>query len=82
MSANTLHLTVASVGETLFDGATLSVTLPGSEGEFEVLPNHEPIIATLRNGIVLIKVDDSDVRRIKIEGGIVECTREQCVVLL
>ena len=50
MSANTLHLVVSSVSENLYDGPALSATLPGSAGEMTILPNHEPLISTLKAG--------------------------------
>ena len=52
---NTLHLIVASVGETRFDGAVSSVTVPSREGVLTILPNHEPLIAELKQGRVRSK---------------------------
>lgn len=79
---NTFHLTIASVGENLFDGAARSVTLPGSEGTFEVLAHHEPIISTLKPGTVLVKTDAQSEQSFEITGGVVECAHDHCVVLL
>ena len=33
----------------LFEGEIKSVKLPGTNGEFEILNNHAPIISTLSN---------------------------------
>ena len=36
------------------------VTLPGSEGDFGVLPGHAPVLSTLKSGVVEVKgVEDS-----------------------
>ena len=49
---NTFHLTIASVGETRFDGAAVSATLPTTAGEVTVLPHHEPLVSTLKPGTI------------------------------
>lgn len=81
-SQNTLHVTIASVGETLFDGAAASVSLPGSTGMFEVLPHHEPLVSTLREGVVAIMLADGEKRTFPIEGGVAEISDNRAVVLL
>jgi F-type H+-transporting ATPase subunit epsilon len=81
-AGNTFHLVIASVGETRFDGAAASATLPGTDGELTVLPNHEPFITTLKPGFIRVKLADGDVRDFPIESGVLECTGERAVVLL
>jgi F-type H+-transporting ATPase subunit epsilon len=78
---NTFHLTVASVGETRFDGAALSVTLPGIAGELTILPHHEPIVTTLRPGKITVRESLGE-KTFDIENGVAECTGERVVVLL
>ena len=79
---NTFHLIVASVGETRFDGAALSATFPGSEGEFTILPHHEPFITTLKPGTIRVKVSQDDMREFGIEDGVLECSGNRVVALL
>ena len=44
----------------IFDGDVKSVTLPGTEGEFGVLPHHASLMTTLKSGVIeLVKADDS-----------------------
>lgn len=78
---NTFHLVIASVGETLFDGAAVSATFPGSAGEFTVLPKHEPIVTTLKSGTITVK-ETLGTKTYKVESGILECTGSRAVVLL
>ncbi len=79
----TFHLTVARVGENLFDGEAVSVSLPGSEGIFTVLANHEPLVAELKSGEVRIKDEKGAVQVIEVEDrGVAEISRNQATVLL
>ncbi len=78
---NTFHLVIASVGETLFDGAAVSATVPGEAGEFTVLPNHEPLVTTLRPGKITVKTT-LDTKEFEVESGVLECSGARVVVLL
>ena len=80
--ANTFHLVVASVGETRFDGAALSVTVPGAAGELTLLPHHEPRVTTLKPGTITVKDSLSEIKQFAIESGVIECSGNKVVVLL
>ena len=81
-SPNTFHLTIASVGETRFDGAAVSATLPGTAGEFTVLAHHEPIVTTLKPGTIIVRETLGEQKKFEIESGILECSGSRVVVLL
>ena len=57
------------------------VTMPGSEGDFSVLPGHAPVIATLRPGVVEVYEATTVTDRIFVAGGFAEVTAERCTVL-
>lgn len=57
------------------------VVVPGSEGNFGVLPGHAPLIATIRPGTVDIYENRAVSERIFVVGGIAEVTPERCTVL-
>lgn len=57
-----------------------SVILPGSEGDFEVLWNHIPLVSALRPGRIVATVDGES-RTIEIAGGFVEVTPGRVRVL-
>ncbi len=78
---NTFHLVIASVGETLFDGAAISATAPGTAGEFTVLPNHEAIVTTLKPGKITVKTT-LETKEFAVESGVLECSGSRVVVLL
>lgn len=49
-----MHLEIVSPEATLFSGNVTSVTVPGLNGEFQVLDNHAPIVSLLQEGKVKI----------------------------
>jgi F-type H+-transporting ATPase subunit epsilon len=58
------------------------VVVPGSEGNFGVLPGHSPLISTIRPGTVdLYEGRTRVIERIFVVGGIAEVTPERCTVL-
>ncbi len=54
----------------LLSEPVLSVVVPGSEGEFEVLKNHAPFMATIKPGVVTVTpAAGGTARRFFIRGG-------------
>jgi len=49
-----MYLEIVSPEATLFSGEVESVTVPGVNGEFEMLENHAPIISILKEGHVKV----------------------------
>ena len=79
----TFHLTIAKVGENLFDGEAVAVTLPGVEGEFEVLAGHEAFVSELRAGTACVRIAEGKIECHEIfAGGIAEISNNQATVLL
>lgn len=79
----TFHLTIAKVGENLFDGEATSVTLPGVEGVFTVLAHHEAFVSELKAGAVKIKDAAGNPHMLSVSAsGIAEISNNQATVLL
>jgi F-type H+-transporting ATPase subunit epsilon len=57
------------------------VVVPGTEGNFGVLPGHSPLISTIRPGTIDIYEGNAITERIFIAGGLAEVTPERCTVL-
>jgi len=59
------------------------VVVPGSEGNFGVLPGHSLLISTVRPGVIDVYQEDRTVisERIFVAGGFAEVTPERCTVL-
>ena len=57
------------------------VVVPGTEGNFGVLPGHAPLISSIRPGTIDIYEGQTITRRIFVITGIAEVTPERCTVL-
>jgi F-type H+-transporting ATPase subunit epsilon len=57
------------------------VVVPGSEGDFGVLPGHAPLVSTVRPGVIAVFEGGKVVQRIFVAGGFAEVTAERCTVL-
>jgi F-type H+-transporting ATPase subunit epsilon len=76
-----LDLTIVTpVGEA-FHGPVDAVVLPGTEGDFGVLPRHERLMTALRPGQLEIR-SGSGTRRATISDGFADVSGEQVVVMV
>jgi F-type H+-transporting ATPase subunit epsilon len=57
------------------------VVVPGTEGNFGVLPGHSPLISTIRPGMIEIYENRIVTECIFVVSGIAEVTPERCTVL-
>jgi F-type H+-transporting ATPase subunit epsilon len=57
------------------------VVVPGTEGNFGVLPGHAPLISSIRPGTIDVYEGQTITRRIFVVSGIAEVTPERCTVL-
>lgn len=61
------------------------VVVPGTEGDFGVLPGHAPLIAAVRAGVIDIYEGGLEAKsitqRIFVAGGVAEVTETRCTVL-
>jgi F-type H+-transporting ATPase subunit epsilon len=57
------------------------VVVPGTEGDFGVLPGHAPLVSTVRPGVIAVFEGSRVTQRIFVAGGFAEVTGERCTVL-
>jgi F-type H+-transporting ATPase subunit epsilon len=57
------------------------VVVPGTEGNFGVLPGHAPLISSIRPGTIDVYEGRAVTRRIFVVSGLAEVTPERCTVL-
>jgi F-type H+-transporting ATPase subunit epsilon len=79
--AETFKFSLVSPEKVLVSADVEEVILPGSEGEFTVLPRHAPFISTLRPGILRIPGFGDAQREVYIRGGLAEVNGESLTVL-
>lgn len=77
----TFRVTVAKIGENLFDGEAVSASLPGKEGAFQVLAGHEPFVSELSPGVVRVTSEEG-AQEFEIKGGVAEISSDQATILL
>ncbi|NNE24316.1 MAG: F0F1 ATP synthase subunit epsilon [Rhizobiales bacterium] len=70
--ADTLKFELVSPERLLMSGDVAQVNVPGSEGDFGVLPNHAPVLSTLKPGIIEVSGSDGKQDRIFVRGGFAE----------
>ena len=57
------------------------VVVPGSEGDFGVMPRHAPLVSTVRSGVIAVHDAGQVTERIFVAGGFAEVTPQRCTVL-
>ncbi len=80
--SKTFHLTIAEVGNNIFDGEAVSVTLPGSDGMFTVMANHEAFVSPLKEGEAKVTTPDGEHKVFSITEGVAEVSHNQVTVIL
>ena len=77
-----LQIEIVTPELSVYKGPITAVMLPGSDGRFQVLPNHAPIISTLGKGTLRLDLEDGEQKAFEVEGGVVEVMKNKVIVLL
>ena len=81
--AKTFHLTIAKVGENLFDGEAISVTVPGVDGVLTVLAHHEAFVSPLKEGDIIVEIEGGPKQTFALaDSGILEVSNNQATVII
>ena len=75
-----MHLEIITPEKKVFEGDVRIVTFPGSDGSFQVMDNHAPLISLLKEGTVEYKTKDG-ATQVAITGGVVEVLQNKVIVL-
>ena len=75
-----MYLEIVTPTQKVFEGETTIVTFPGTDGSFQVLNDHAPMVSTLAAGKVVYK-DKEGAHTIGITGGIVEVLNNKVSLL-
>jgi F-type H+-transporting ATPase subunit epsilon len=88
-----MYLEIISPEKVLFKGEVESVSVPGANGDFQMLNHHAAILSTLVEGIVKFEVSGSDnemsdeisangnTRILEIKGGVIEMSNNKATIL-
>ncbi len=76
-----MHIEIVSPEKQLFAGEVSMACFPGTEGSFQVLNSHAPLIATIAAGTIRMTSDTGQELLIEVKGGIVEVQNNKILVL-
>lgn len=76
-----MQVTIARVHENLFSGEADSLTIPTTEGEVTILPNHEPLVTTLKPGTAVVSLE-GEKKEFDVVDGVLEVSSNQATVIL
>lgn len=81
--ADLLNFELVSPERLLSSARVAMVVVPGSEGDFGVLPGHAPMMSTIRPGIIEVYATEGTTpsARYEIDGGFAEVTPEGLTIL-
>ncbi|MDF7818918.1 ATP synthase F1 subunit epsilon [Runella sp. MFBS21] len=74
-----MTLEIITPDKKVFSGEASAVTFPGTEGQFQVLNNHAPLVSTLGKGNIV--VEGSHKETFTVDGGVVEVLNNKVLVL-
>jgi F-type H+-transporting ATPase subunit epsilon len=78
----TMTLEILTPEKRLYSGDVYGVQLPGTDGLFEILNNHAPLVSALTKGNIKILKDKSSFETFLIQGGFVEVLNNKATVLV
>ena len=78
--ADTLQFSLVSPERELFSGEVDQVDLPGTEGDLGVMPNHSPLMAAIRTGIITVTENGAETKFF-VQGGFADVTPSGLMVL-
>lgn len=74
-------LEIVTPDEKVYSGDVKLVQVPGTNGSFEVLKNHAPIISTLDAGKVKVIEEDNNEKFFDISKGVIEVNKNKIILL-
>jgi len=75
-----MHLEILTPEKKVFEGDVTIATFPGSDGSFQVMDHHAPLISLLKEGKVEYKSKEID-ETVHITGGVVEVLKNKVILL-
>ncbi len=73
-------LEIITPDKKVFEGEVSVATFPGSDGSFQVLNTHAPLVSLLQGGVVSYKSKEGN-NQVQITGGVVEVLKNKVIVL-
>jgi len=71
---------IVSEDKMVFQGNADTVILPGAEGEMGILPNHAPLLTTLKLGVITVRAQGKE-EHFTVSGGVAEVQPDLVTIL-
>ena len=78
--ADKLQFSLVSPERELFSGSVDQVDVPGTEGDLGILPNHSPLMAAIRTGVITV-TDGGATSQYFVAGGFADVTPDGLTIL-
>jgi len=75
-----IRVEIVSQDRNVFEGDADIVIVPGVDGEMGILPNHAPLLSTLKFGILTVRSKNQE-ENFSVAGGIIEVQPDRVIVL-
>lgn len=81
MPSKTIKFEIVTPERIVLKEMIQQITVPTKDGEITVLPEHVPLIASLKPGVIEFKNEKGDSEIISISGGFIEVLKHKVVIL-
>lgn len=79
--ADTFKFELVSPERLLVSETVSEVVIPATLGEMTVLPNHAPVMTTIKTGVVTVKLASGETRKYVVFGGFADIVPTGCTLL-
>ncbi len=76
-----MYIEIITPDKKIFSGEVSLAQFPGTDGLFEILNNHAPIVSTLTKGKIKVIDAEKQPRYFEINSGVVEMQKNKIIVL-
>ncbi len=80
-SKKTINFEIVTPERTILKTKIFQVTVPTQEGDITVLPEHTPLVSSLKTGVLEITKEDGNIEIMSVAGGFLEVLLDKVVVL-
>jgi len=74
---HSFNVSIVAPGGVVFEGKAQRVIFPGTNGTFEILVNHKPLLSRLRSGTIVV-----DYKAIPVSQGVVRVLSNQVLAII
>ena len=77
-----MNVKITKPDASLYDGTASLIQLPGSDGLFELLENHAPIISSLAAGTIRLLTESQEELTFPIKAGVLKGQQNDILILV